>query len=187
MANWSVPFPVLLAAMAGAVVFVEMVRITMASRLRSYRARRRSRRAQAGEVDGEELLRRLGYRILERQPRRTFTLEIDGEPREIELRADLLVALDGRTLVAEVKTGARAPSIDTKTTRRQLLEYRIAYQQEAAGVLLVDAEAGVVNEVVFPLPDVSRPATKTAVSSVLVSVLVGALLGAALVFSLLNL
>ena len=58
------------------------------------------------------------------------------------LRADLLVTRNGRRYVAEVKTGRTAPRLDCAATRRQLLEYRIAFGVD--GVLLVDAESDCV-------------------------------------------
>jgi hypothetical protein len=61
--------------------------------------------------------------------------------------------------VAEVKTGTLAPRIETATTRRQLLEYRVAFAVD--GVLLVDADAGTVRRVEFPLP-LARPARRAA-------------------------
>jgi hypothetical protein len=72
----------------------------------------------------------------------------DGEPQAIELRADLLVSRAGRRFVAEVKTGASAPRLQTPATRRQLLEYSVAY--DADGVLLVDIDAQRIHEVRFP-------------------------------------
>ena len=68
----------------------------------------------------------------------------------MELRADLVVHGRGRRWVADVKTGAEAPRLTTQATRRQLLEYRVAY--EVDGVLLVDMEEGVVHTVDFDLP-----------------------------------
>ena len=65
-------------------------------------------------------------------------------------RADYLVARNVERYVAEVKTGRLAPRIDTATTRRQLLEYRLAFDVD--GVLLVDAESAKVHRIVFPLP-----------------------------------
>jgi hypothetical protein len=53
--------------------------------------------------------------------------------------------------VVEVKTGALAPKIETSATRRQMLEYRVAFDVD--GVLLVDAESGTVHEVTFPTLD----------------------------------
>jgi hypothetical protein len=51
--------------------------------------------------------------------------------------------------IAEVKTGRAAVRLDTAATRRQLLEYRVAFDVD--GVLLVDAEAGEIRLVEFPL------------------------------------
>jgi len=114
----------------------------------SWRARHRAHRALRGERRAEGLLEGLGYHILERQPATTWAVEVDGQPEEVHLRADLLVERGGTRLVAEVKTGARAPRLQSSATRRQLLEYRVAYDVD--GVLLVDAEAGAVREVTFP-------------------------------------
>ncbi len=86
------------------------------------------------------MLERAGYRVLERQTRGSWTVYADGEPVEVGLRADLLVARGGRRYVAEVKTGKLAPRLDHAATRRQLLEYRMVFGVD--GVLLVDAEAG---------------------------------------------
>jgi len=116
---------------------------------RSLRARRRGRRAVAGEGAAEALLERAGFRIVDRQARLAWQVDIDGTPTDIELRADLLAERDGRTFVAEVKTGAEAPSVSTAATRRQLLEYLVAYETDA--VLLVDVENARIREVTFPL------------------------------------
>lgn len=115
----------------------------------SRRARRRSARAQRGESDAEALLGELGYRVLGRQVSLTWAIECDGEPHEALLRADLVVEREGRRYIAEVKTGAKAPQLTNAATRRQLLEYCVAYQVDS--VLLVDVEADQVREVRFPL------------------------------------
>jgi hypothetical protein len=54
-------------------------------------------------------------------------------------------------LVAEVKSGKIAASLACAATRRQLLEYRLAYDVD--GVMLVDMAAGRVHEVRFPRLD----------------------------------
>src|SRR5436190_4771114 len=94
------------------------------------------------------MLQRAGFRIVARQARTWWSPLLDGEPQEIELRADYLVEAGGQLLVAEVKTGEAAPQLATAATRRQLLEYLVAF--EAAGVLLVCPERGVIHRVVFP-------------------------------------
>jgi hypothetical protein len=48
-----------------------------------------------------------------------------------------------------VKTGRQAPRLGHADTRRQMLEYQLAF--EVPGVLLVDAESGRVREVRFPV------------------------------------
>lgn len=122
--------------------------------VRSRRARRRSAHALRGERRAESLLRARGYRILDRQVTAWWRLLCAGQEHVIQLRADLLVERRGRCYVAEVKTGPVAPRLDNPATRRQLLEYHVAYGVD--GVLLVDAESREVQEVEFP---VDRPAT----------------------------
>lgn len=125
----------------------------LAARLRAWRgsARARARAARAGE--GEDaaaaLLAEAGYTIIERQARVTWAPLVDGAPVMMELRADYLVEANGELLVAEVKTGDEAPSVTTAATRRQLLEYHVAFG--ADGVLLVCPERGAIHRIVFPL------------------------------------
>jgi hypothetical protein len=114
-------------------------------------------RGRAGEHAAIGLMERSGYTVEALQPARRWTIRCDGEAHDIELRADLLVARGGRRFVAEVKTGEGAPRLQTPGTRRQLLEYSVAY--DADGVLLVDVEAQRIHEVTFPRSAVrARPA-----------------------------
>lgn len=140
--------PWLVAALLALVAGWQSVRLAWLARRPGARARARTRRARRGERDAEALLRRLGYRLLERQPQARWDIEVDGRARTVELRADLVVARRGRRLIAEVKTGRLAPRLDHPATRRQLLEYRLAFGVD--GVLLVDMEHGRVHEVRFP-------------------------------------
>ena len=145
--------PELLLAFSGVVVLLALVQ-TLRLALRSWLPRRRfalaRERGALGEVRAEALLRRLGFTILGRQVAIRYALGVDGVRVAIDLRADYLVAEGGRRYVAEVKTGTLAPRIETAATRRQLLEYRIAFQVD--GVLLVDADLGRVRLIEFPLP-----------------------------------
>jgi hypothetical protein len=134
-------------ALAGA-----LIALVLARWLRGWRgsrvARRRAARAGAGETDAARLLTRAGFRIVARQARTSWAPLIDGAPHPIELRADYLVEADGELLVAEVKTGDDAPRLATAATRRQLLEYHVAFA--ADGVLLVCPERGAIHRVEFP-------------------------------------
>lgn len=117
------------------------------------RQRRSQLRGEAGERDAEALLERAGYSVVATQHEGQFHIEVDGEPRTFKLRADLLVRRrrDGRLLIAEVKTGEVAPQLHHGPTRRQLLEYALAYRPQVVGVLLVLPEQGEVLTVAFPV------------------------------------
>ena len=112
------------------------------------RAVKRARRAGAGELAAEALLKDEGYTVLERQVRCVWWIEVDGEEESVDLRADLLVERDGERFVVEVKTGVNAPDPAFPPTRRQLLEYSLAFAPYR--VLLVDIEAEEIMEVHFP-------------------------------------
>jgi Holliday junction resolvase-like predicted endonuclease len=150
---------------AAAVLAGALVALVVARWLRgwrgSWRARTRAARAGAGEHDAAQLLRDAGFTIVARQARTWWTPLVDGEPQETELRADYLVEADGELLVAEVKTGDQAPRFETAATRRQLLEYQVAFAVAygAHGVLLVCPERGTIHRIEFPLPapGVRRP------------------------------
>lgn len=116
----------------------------------SWRARHRAGRAVAGEDNAAGMLRRAGFRIVARQARTWWSPTIDGEPHETEVRADYIVEAEGELLVAEVKTGDQAPQLKTAATRRQLLEYHVAFDVD--GVLLVCPERGAIHRVDFPVP-----------------------------------
>lgn len=96
----------------------------------------------------EALLMDHGYEIIDRQVRCLWWIAVDGEQEEVELRADLLVEKDGVRSVAEVKTGQLAPDPAYPPTRRQLLEYALAFAPYE--VLLVDVEEEEIYEVAFP-------------------------------------
>ena len=114
----------------------------------SWRAKARAARAMAGEDRAADLLEAAGFRIVARQARIAWTPIVDGVPLALELRADYLVEANGERFVAEVKTGEEAPSLTTAATRRQLLEYSIAFATD--GVLLVCPERSEVKRVEFP-------------------------------------
>jgi hypothetical protein len=105
------------------------------------------RRGAAGEEKAVSLLEDAGYEILDEQAQLDVAWVVDGESREYEVRADLLVKRDGERYVAEVKTG-EAADLGDRNTRRQLLEYAVVF--DCVGVLLVDATKGNIHSVVFP-------------------------------------
>ncbi len=140
----------------GALALIQTVALAWRTTARRWTLARRARRARRGELDAEAILAREGFRVVGRQVRGAVTYRIDGAPREAGVVVDLLVERDGRRWVAEVKTGAEAPDPLARPTRRQLLEYAHAF--DGAGVLLVDAEAGLVRA--FEAPDRGRTAPR---------------------------
>lgn len=108
-------------------------------------------RAVQGEATAGVWLEERGFSILGAQVVAEHAVHVDGRPVTVTLRADFVVARRGARYVVEVKTGALAPRIETSATRRQMLEYRIAFDVD--GVLLVDGETGMVHEITFPALD----------------------------------
>lgn len=110
---------------------------------RRFRRRRKTRerlkRARQAELRAAGLLRRLGYRVLGAQVLGELRYRCDGAACTAVLRADYLVRRHRRRYVVEVKSGACAPSLEHIPTRRQLLEYSIAF--DADGVALLDMES----------------------------------------------
>lgn len=168
----AVPPEILAAAVVAAVVVavVQSVRLALRRWLPARRLRLARERGAEGEVRAEALLRRMGYAIVARQAARSYGVSIDGQPLSVDLRADFVVERGRRRFVAEVKTGRLAPRLETSATRRQLLEYRVAF--DVAGVLLVDADAGRVHAVEFPLP-VTRRASAGRLRWILLGVAIG--------------
>lgn len=143
--------PEALALIAALAVAIAVVQALVAAARRWRKRRRmaiRMERAVAGEERAPALLEHRGYAVLGAQAVIEHAVRVDGRVVLVALRADYLAERDGRRYVVEVKTGAVAPKIETSATRRQMLEYRIAFDVD--GVLLVDADEGVVREVTFP-------------------------------------
>jgi Holliday junction resolvase-like predicted endonuclease len=114
------------------------------------RARRRSRRALSHGREMEDraagILRRLGYRVIERHPRAEARWWVDDVLRTAVVEVDYIAQRRGRRVAVEVKTGKSAdPS--HRQTRRQLLEYAKTYAVD--GLLLLDADAERLYEVRF--------------------------------------
>ncbi|MBP9086783.1 MAG: hypothetical protein KBG15_11730 [Kofleriaceae bacterium] len=118
----------------------------------THHAINRAARAQSGESSSEGQLHSAGFEILQRQAHAIWAPRINGVAEPFELRADFLVQ-DIETqeiLVAEVKTGELAPELSTAATRRQLLEYQLAFG--VAAVLLVWPERQQILRIEFPMP-----------------------------------
>lgn len=110
--------------------------------------RHTARLAQAGELRAARLLERSGYQVLAAQAPCTWPVHYGTRQVQLRLRVDYLVKRAGQLYVADAKTGRWPTSIRSAATRRQLLEYLIAYR--AHGALLIDMHRERVVEVHFP-------------------------------------
>jgi hypothetical protein len=167
------PSPALfLFALAVATITLVLGR-SAARRWAAWKLRRRMARARRLEADAAELLVAAGYDVLDRQVAGVLPMRVDGAEQAAPLRADYIARRGRRRFVVEVKSGVRAPDPGDRATRRQLLEYAVAWR--AHGTLLVNAEAGAVQEIEFP--DLRTRGTATAVAAAFV---LGTLVGAGL-------
>ncbi len=140
--TWIVP---LVAALAGVVLGGVLVRWR-----RRARARRAFRRGKRAERVAERLLRRHGFVLLEREAEGAVELVVDGRPTTFRVRADAIVARGRDVFVAEFKSGETAGRLDHRATRRQLVEYMVAFDVDH--VLLVDVARRRIREVAFARP-----------------------------------
>ncbi len=116
---------------------------------RRYMAWRRTRALRHGvraEGRAERLLNKRGFKVIARQPERTWYPLVDGKSTPITVRGDFLVRKKRREFLVEVKTGASA-SLQVAVTRRQLLEYACVF--EVDGLFLLDADRDTLVRVDF--------------------------------------
>ena len=157
-------------------MLILVLRQALGDWLRRRQLSSRFRRARQGESQARELLEAQGYAVIASQAVQSYILTVDGAELQVPLRADYLVTRDGLRYVAEVKTGTYAPQIRTGGTRRQLLEYRVAFDVD--GVLLVDAEGQRVHVVRFPLFAPHAAASSSLLRWVVIGIGVAFLIGA---------
>ena len=158
-------------ALCALVALALLLRQTLGQWSARWRWQRRLRRARQGERDAPRWLQELGYCVIGSQVVAGYSLSIDGESAAVSVRADYLVERAGLRYVAEVKTGQAAPRIQNQATRRQLLEYRMAFAVD--GILLVDAETQRVHVVRFPAGAAEIAAQSAARAWFIAAVVVG--------------
>ncbi|NVB42578.1 hypothetical protein G6O69_32440 [Pseudenhygromyxa sp. WMMC2535] len=138
-------------AVAGLVLVFLGLRLGVWSQRRreARRAHRARKVGKEGARRSQRALRRAGYEILELEVRGWSELEVDGRRRRYAIRVDALVSRGGRRYVAEFKARERGASLRNRDTRRQLIEYALAFP-DCEAVLLVEGERGRVQEVRLP-------------------------------------
>jgi Holliday junction resolvase len=131
-----------------AVALFEFVRRALARVFGRYQRRAVQVSAKRAEARAEQLLLRAGFRIVARQVAGESVLRVDGREKSFALAADLVVEKNGQRFIAEIKSGALVARLGHAETRRQLLEYAVAFGADA--VLFVDMERERVHVVEFP-------------------------------------
>lgn len=142
-----------LIAFAGLIVFAILIGIYIERQWKRFAFQIRVKRGREAEKDAYELFKRQGFMVLDQQISTRVTYLVDGIAQESTVRADYLVSKDGKTYIAEVKSGGSAPNPTYPQTRRQLLEYALLFHNP--NLLLVDMEAEEIREIQFPALDVS--------------------------------
>ena len=105
--------------------------------------------SKRAEKKAEVLLKRNGFHIIDRQQSKPLIIKAGSELYRYLIRIDFLVKKNGRTYVVEVKSGSKN-KITKRETRRQLLEYFLAYQPY--GIILFDMDTRKFSEIRFLLP-----------------------------------
>lgn len=131
-----------------AVALFEFVRRIAARALGRYQRRAVQVSAKRAEARAERLLLRSGFRVVARQVPAESVLRVDGRERTFAIAADLVVEKNGQRFLAEIKSGVLVARLGHAETRRQLLEYAVAFG--ASAVLFVDMERERVHMVEFP-------------------------------------
>lgn len=114
------------------------------------KAKKRSVTSKRAEKKAEKWLKRNGFQIIEKQQSRPLIIQTGRTSHRYLIRTDFLVKKGGRKYIVEVKSGRKNSYITNRDTRRQLLEYYLAYQ--TYGIILFDMEHKKFSEVKFFLP-----------------------------------
>ena len=126
-------------------IFIGLMFARWRVRWRMARSRRMGTR---GEKQALKLLKRAGYRVTETQVSGEIDIEIDGVLEGHKVRADALATKAGQIFLVEVKGGETAADPRNRQTRRQLLEYALAFDTD--GLLLVDTVNRQIRTIRFP-------------------------------------
>lgn len=110
---------------------------------------RRFYKGRKAEKAAEKVLTKNGYTIIDVQKSKPLLLAIGSKIHRYLVRIDYLVRKRGRIYVVEVKSGEKIPYITNRETRRQMLEYYLAFQP--SGILLLNMKNKNISEIRFQL------------------------------------
>ena len=116
----------------------------------SMKMSRRVELSQISQEEAEALLKKKGFKIIDKQKRADIVTYIDGKPNLAYVQADFIVERNGKKYVAEVKAGEMVSDPNEPSTRRQMLEYKFAYKPYE--LLLVNMLDRTIHTVDFESP-----------------------------------
>lgn len=128
--------------------------IKISNWLRTKRLKQRFSKSRQAEKEAEKILRKKGYVIIEVQKCKPLLITIGDKIHRYLVRIDYLVRKRGKVYVVEVKSGEKIPYITNRETRRQMLEYYLAYQP--SGIILLNMKNKSISEVKFQFESASR-------------------------------
>jgi len=123
------------------VKFYDLVRVK--------KIQKRFSKGRKAEKAAEKILTRNGYAIIDVQKSKPLLVTIGDKIHRYVVRIDYLVRKRGKVYVVEVKSGEKIPYITNRETRRQMLEYYLAFQPR--GILLLNMKNKSISEVRFQL------------------------------------
>jgi len=132
-------------AIAGSIVF-----FFISKAMFSLKMSKRVELSQISQEEAESLLKKKGFKIIDKQKRADIVTYIDGKPNLGYVQADFIVERNGKKFVAEVKAGEMVSDPNEPSTRRQMMEYKFAYKP--FGLLLVNMLDRSIHSVDFESP-----------------------------------
>lgn len=131
--------------------------IKISNWLRVKRLKKRFSKSRQAEKEAEKILRKNGYAVIDAQKSKPLLITIGEKTHRYLVRIDYLARRKGKIYVVEVKSGEKIPYITNRETRRQMLEYYLAYQP--SGILLLNMKNKSISEVKFQFESTVRQKT----------------------------
>lgn len=144
----SLIYLIIIILLAGGIISL-LLFLKIKSIIGSKQAVRRVLISKRAEKSAEKWLKYNGFQIIDKQQSKPLIIKAGAITHRYLIRIDFLVKKNGRTYVVEVKSGSQN-KITNRETRRQLLEYFLAYQPY--GIILFDMETKQFSEIRFLLP-----------------------------------
>ena len=120
------------------ILVIIILRYKIKEILESRKRRKRFKRGDKLEKEAKSFLIKNGYAIIDEQYECFHNYRVNGEEQSSKLIIDYIVQKKSKVYLVEVKSGAKAISIANRSTRRQLLEYDVAIEND--GAYLLDME-----------------------------------------------